>query len=302
MDQDAVIDCISEEDFNKVLNVGIGDGYEECIPITQFSNFSGAIFGADNALIGWKGQDFSYGYIEGFYEFAHSTYKLQLSLPDVLVYPTIYNYRHYIEIALKEILFDLQLYFSEPIVSNFGHNLRECLNQVLTIIGKHNISFFIPEEVARVILEIHELDRNNTYFRYIFQDTGELSQNYNSKYLDLRKLHYMMNTVHNYFSTILILFSQGGEFYNKNLDFYFKVFISKLLKIKGSKINQINNILKDITFQNPECTFRYCVELDTRTEIGYEYIYKLSTGSFLSIGHDGNKIQSVSVSSIKKCL
>lgn len=153
-----------------------------------------------------------------------------------------------------------------------------------------------------VILEIHELDRNNTYFRYIFQDTGELSQNYNSKYLDLRKLHYMMNTVHNYFSTILILFFKMENFTIK-LDFYFKVFISKLLKIKGSKINQINNILKDITFQNPEMyLFRYCAELDTRTEIGYEYIYKLSTGSFLSIGHDGNKIQSVSVSSIKKCL
>lgn len=69
--------------------------------------------------------------------------------------------------------FDLQFVFSEPIiVSNFGHNLRECLNQVLTIMRKHNISFFIPEEVARVILEIHELDRNNTYFRYIFQDTN----------------------------------------------------------------------------------------------------------------------------------
>lgn len=61
MDRDAVIDCISEEDFNKVLNVGIGDGYEECIPLTQFSNFSGAIFGADNALIGWKGQGFPMG-------------------------------------------------------------------------------------------------------------------------------------------------------------------------------------------------------------------------------------------------
>lgn len=287
---------ISEDQFESMLHIGANQGEEECTPLSQFSSFSGTAARVDNALIGWEGQDFTYGYIEGFYSLVHSSLELQLALPDLLVYPTIYNYRHYIEIALKEILFSLQLYFSEPIDNSFRHDLEGCLIQVRGLLEKYNISFFIPEEIAQLILEMQQLDNNNTYFRYAFQDTGELSQNYDYTYIDLRELHFMMNTVHDYFSAILISLSDDGIMYNQTLDFYFKAFISKILKIKSKKITQINNLIRGINFKHPEHNFRYCVEIDTRQEHENEYSYRISDGSYLYIGYIGNTIKSISVS------
>lgn len=103
-----------------------------------------------NAVIGWDGQSYYYGYKEGFFQAAHMSIKPAKYYSDSLVYPIIFNYRHYLELVLKENILRFQIFFRLPITYKKTHNLMRLLDELESILVPNNLGFLISPTQKRL--------------------------------------------------------------------------------------------------------------------------------------------------------
>ncbi|MEA1004877.1 hypothetical protein U6X16_04075 [Bacillus velezensis] len=170
-----------------------------------------------NAVIGWEGQSFGYGYKEGFFKIAHMAIVPSDQQSDVMVYPIIFNYRHYLELVLKENLYRFQILFRLPLSNKTDHNLDELLKDFIKILESHNLGFLISTKQKKVIMDFHNIDSKNDAFRYVYDIKGNLNHSYDHKMFNLLRLHYIMNEIYNDFNAIDYLFEHGSFFDDKYL-------------------------------------------------------------------------------------
>ena len=88
---------------------------------------------------------------------------------DLLVYPVMFLYRHYLEISLKHILIVLRRYFEES--SNFPghHRLDKLWGEVRSLMEKEwNTTAHMADydAIEARIIEFHEVDKSSFSFRY----------------------------------------------------------------------------------------------------------------------------------------
>lgn len=286
----------SKEDFAVLLETGKIEEEEAdfFLPIEDLNNLfsKNEKNHAGNAILGWVDQDFSYGYIEGFYKAAHLLYSHLTTYTDFLVYPVIYLYRHYVELCLKEILLCSCIRFNEPLTKSNNHDLLSLKKQVCDILDKEEYSFLIPEEIRKVITELHNIDSNNSYFRYAYQNDGELSHSYDHKMINLLKVHYGMNTVHNYFESIMYCFDSEGLLYNHKLDIYFKAFVKRVASLIEKKhTDNIENLLRQIKVEVKGNSIKF--DLSTLNKGNDVVIVKANTGDEFKFILEGGKIKSI---------
>ncbi len=115
---------------------------------------------------------------------------------NVLVYPFIYNARHFIELSLKELI--KKGYELQKENKNFDtvHNLRELWDtykaDILPIIGKdENIDKTI-KNVTGIIMDFHQEDSKSYVYRYPNKNMGR-------KFLDLANFCNVMKKLANFF-------------------------------------------------------------------------------------------------------
>ncbi|MGE0910496.1 hypothetical protein ACQGRJ_09845 [Bacillus atrophaeus] len=170
-----------------------------------------------NAVIGWEGQSFRYGYKEGFFKIAHMAIVPSDQQSDVMVYPIIFNYRHYLELVLKENIFRFQILFRLPLSNKADHDLDTLLKDFINILESHNLGFLISAKQKKVIMDFHNIDSKNDAFRYVYDIKGNLNHSYDHKMFNLLRLHYIMNEIYNDFNAIDYLFEPGSFFDDKYL-------------------------------------------------------------------------------------
>ncbi|WGE37087.1 hypothetical protein [Bacillus stercoris] len=170
-----------------------------------------------NAVIGWEGQSFRYGYKEGFFKIAHMAIVPSEQQSDIMVYPIIFNYRHYLELVLKENIFRFQVLFRLPLSNKVDHNLDTLLKDFVNILEVNKLDFLISSKQRKVIQDFHNIDSKNDAFRYIYDKKGNLNHQYDHKMFNLLRLHYIMNEVYNDFNAIDYLFEFGSFFDDKYL-------------------------------------------------------------------------------------
>ncbi|MCY7858844.1 hypothetical protein MOB44_19665 [Bacillus sonorensis] len=166
----------------------------------DFSNFD------YNTVIGWEGQSYYYGYKEGFFNIAHMAIMDAKHQSDTLVYPIIFNYRHYLELVLKENILRFEIFFRLPISVNITHDLNYLLNQLIEILETYKLGFLISPMQKKVIQDFHHIDSNNDTFRFVYNLQGNLNHKYDHNTINLLSLHYTMNEVYNDFKAIDYLF------------------------------------------------------------------------------------------------
>ncbi|MER0467760.1 hypothetical protein ABR330_14010 [Bacillus cabrialesii subsp. cabrialesii] len=165
-----------------------------------------------NAVIGWEGQSYHYGYKEGFFNIAHMAIVPAVHQSDSLVFPIIFNYRHYLELVLKENIFRFEIIFRLPISNTKTHDLDTLLKNLIGMLETHKLGFLISSTQKKVIQDFHEIDSNNDAFRFVFDFEGNYSHKYEHNVINLLSLHYTMNEVYNDFNAIDYLFDYGSFF------------------------------------------------------------------------------------------
>lgn len=171
-----------------------------------------------NAIIGWSNQDYDYGYIEGFFQIAHSAINLASVSPDTIIYPIIFNYRHYLELVLKTNLLRFQIFFREPINIPNNHDLCSSADDLYEILAKQNLTFLLNFEQLSAIEWFNKIDERNDRYRYVYDTSGRLNHPYDHNFVDLRKLHLLMNKIYNDFNALNLLFEVDSVFYDSMLE------------------------------------------------------------------------------------
>lgn len=94
---------------------------------------------------------------------------------NILVYPIIFLYRHYLELALKSILYKYKMLgfeINDRIIRD--HNILKLYEEVNTITQEKYPDRPLPEEIYSFIKEFHDFDATSQKFRYSTNIQGEL--------------------------------------------------------------------------------------------------------------------------------
>jgi hypothetical protein len=146
---------------------------------------------------------YRYPYIRGYYRAARKLVKFALDdqSQDTLFYPICFNYRHYTELHLKELIHSLERFYLN--MEDFGqpegkveemksdeldhtHSLHRLLNlfeERIEAVSDEPLDFTIRS----MILELHRIDTSGQSFRYARTTDGEPSIP-ERKHIDLSRL------------------------------------------------------------------------------------------------------------------
>lgn len=132
-----------------------------------------------NALVGSYFSDDLGLYVDGFYRAANILVdSLDKGEPsNILVYPVCFLYRHFIEIALKEIISRCLRLDRSGLTRNLrrllgGHDLGRLLNKADKLV-KNSFPTSFSDEVKNTILEIYNIDPGSDFFRYHASKNGD---------------------------------------------------------------------------------------------------------------------------------
>jgi hypothetical protein len=128
---------------------------------------------------------------------------------DSLIFPALFNYRHYIELALKAIIEDHGAFAGVSLGSK-NHKLPELWQLVLKVAAAFGDDCSDAVAVGRCIDEFSTVDASSTAFRYACNLDGS-TPTLPSDGLDLVRLHDVMNGIENFFECADLDFSHKAE-------------------------------------------------------------------------------------------
>jgi hypothetical protein len=88
--------------------------------------------------------------------------------------PVLFLFRHYLELAMKDIFEAAGAFEIQQSDRLFGHDLKKLLLELRKVAGSYDLSCREElDEVALTILEIHSVDQGATAFRYAMRGDGD---------------------------------------------------------------------------------------------------------------------------------
>ncbi len=94
---------------------------------------------------------------------------------DLVIYPVVYLYRHYLELNLKDIITRGNYLVDEPIKLKSGHSLNDLWNDCRTILQQIGIPTDTPEvkPFEACIKQLDRVDYQSSAFRYPITRSGK---------------------------------------------------------------------------------------------------------------------------------
>lgn len=125
-----------------------------------------------------------------------------------LVFPALFNYQHYIELALKAII-ERHGYRADVSPSR-NHDLSQLWRQFLRVVEAFGLdpSEIVIASVGACVAEFASIDAGSTAFRYV-QDLS--SDAYGGKGINLVHLHDTMNGIENFFECSDLEFTHQAD-------------------------------------------------------------------------------------------
>lgn len=118
-------------------------------------------------------------YIHGYFEAAEYLVENFLSMiQDHVIYPTMFLYRHYIELSLKYILYSLEYYHNIARTKPWDqHQLPAIWSAIKPLLKKHENPLYLKhwDKLRIYIEEFHSIDEKSLSFRYHITKTNDPS-------------------------------------------------------------------------------------------------------------------------------
>ncbi|MDL2257056.1 hypothetical protein LJC06_02480 [Bacteroidales bacterium OttesenSCG-928-I14] len=173
---------------------------------------------SDKAIIGRFGKNSDYLIITGFYEIALTSIRMLktkgIGEKDTQIYPILYNFRHYLELILKQTIRNFRLINREISDDEVGYttghslkNLWETLKRYLYKIENENFKDRETNAFEILILELDSIDAESFAFRY-HCDGGKSTHDKikltipKEMHISLDNLEKVMIKIHNYIDGI----------------------------------------------------------------------------------------------------
>jgi len=116
---------------------------------------------------------------------------------NLLVFPILFLYRHYLELALKEIIIAATRYLAMEQNDIKGHDLIRLWERVKGLISEANLDIPNTEmsAVANQISQFHKLDESSETFRYPVDNKGNIFKNL-SEYINIENVKEIVDGLH----------------------------------------------------------------------------------------------------------
>jgi len=117
--------------------------------------------------------------------------------------PVLFLFRHYLELAMKDVFEAAGAFNIQQSDCLFGHDLEKLLMELRKVAGSYDLSCGEElDEVALTILEIHGVDQGATAFRYAMRCDGD-PQFEKHGVVDVRELIAQMASAADFFEHLL---------------------------------------------------------------------------------------------------
>ncbi|WP_026894234.1 hypothetical protein [Clostridiisalibacter paucivorans] len=121
-----------------------------------------------SAQFGWQNiygkSTINFGYIDSYKSAADEL--VELMAPDLYLFPIVFNYRQYLELALKNICYqNLSKDDYQDFIRKSSHNLLKIWTQSKKFLSR-NLKNKDLDFISEVILFLNNLDKNSFNFRY----------------------------------------------------------------------------------------------------------------------------------------
>ncbi len=128
---------------------------------------------------------------------------------DLVVYPMVYNYRHYVELSLKSTLHWGSAVMEQNVDSKLNHNLVALWSKVRPLLEKRwpNEDMVVLDNVEALILELAAVDPRSTAFRYYFHEPSQkhpavTPETESVTHINIRNLYEVMGRLSNFFDGV----------------------------------------------------------------------------------------------------
>jgi hypothetical protein len=196
---------------------------DDALPKLTWPDVPRIAFGSDpidgrlNARVGWvlSNPREMTGYIIGYKDAAEALFehaKTVGSLPDFLLFPIAFMWRHAIELSLKEIIAMGRVLGSRPWGFPEHHRLADLWTEAKPLVISTGPQGHVGPEVANVeanILELETIDPSAQGFRYPVARNGGPGLQGGPTTLSLRLLHDAMQAVTNLLEGVSSVLQQG---------------------------------------------------------------------------------------------
>lgn len=169
-----------------------------------------------NAAIAQTEPGDEYSYEEGYFKAFKSVIYLAREDSDSLVMPAIFLARHFIELTLKKLIFNLSITFGEPIKIKEGniHELKTLSEDLKNIALKHKLlRFTLDNDFWKIIDQMAEISPKSDEYRYPTNQKGKwnLDEHLPSHLINLVALNNNMNYFYLLTQSLLIIISNSAD-------------------------------------------------------------------------------------------
>lgn len=114
-----------------------------------------------------------------------------------LVFPILFLYRHYLELALKEIILTATQYLEKEHDAINSHSLSQLWREAKKLISEVDLNIPNDEMVAveNQISQFHKLDKSSMTFRYPVDKQGNVFKNL-SDYINIENVREIVDGLH----------------------------------------------------------------------------------------------------------
>lgn len=164
----------------------------------------------DSSIIGRFGNKNDFMIMSGYYDVAINSLKRlkdkSIGERDSHIYPILFNFRHYLELIMKDTLRNYKLINNESIKDEENkdlHSLCKLWNKLkLYIAQTEDMNSEDIKAFETLINDYHKLDKNSTSFRYTLDISGENLNISQSQSISLDNLEIIMKKMHNFIEGI----------------------------------------------------------------------------------------------------
>lgn len=258
---------ISKETFDSNWNKGIEDYKKDCtypfLDLESNNSWSkvadewGNIIRAGsatnyNAAIAQDepGDEYSYemGYFKAFKVICYSAKEDS----DSLVMPAMFIARHFIELTLKNLIFNLSIIFGKPmqIGQKNTHDIKKLCDELREIALQYNLTPFADHSFSKIIYQMGDISPKSDEYRYPTKNNGEWNfQDADATHLiNLMALNHNMNYFYSLTQSLLLLINDSSDsIYAETA--YGNAYIIEFIKIvinSKFKDNKVKDKIKEI--------------------------------------------------------
>ncbi|MCC4347054.1 hypothetical protein LMB39_00245 [Limosilactobacillus reuteri] len=192
-----------------------------------------------NAAINQNSPGDEYSYEVGYFKAFKLIAYFAKEDSDSFVMPAIFIVRHFIELTLKNLIFNLSIVLGEPIKINKNntHNLKELKEEVYKIASKYKLSPLMDNNFLEIINQLSEISPKSDEYRYPTNQSGEWNLKNNtppSHIINLITLNHNMNYFYLLTQSLLILITNSSDSIFEGT-VYTNPFVIELIKIITNK-------------------------------------------------------------------